>query len=391
MRSWWVWVGAAFAAGCGGSSGVSHAPDSGGGSDASDAGIDAREEQSSADVRPRPDAPASKDATGDANPLGALTACLGASMPIAISGQMPYVDVPVGSEKGEFVLDFGSTFSSIDLSAFAPPGPTTTGCNPSLLGVECTVEGFAFFAPPGNVILTTEDFSGLGGSVRQAGILGTDFLSEHVITVAYAKALVFASPSASFCSATALQAAGFVPLDTKGFYENDLGLLEPASDVDSSASSGTSVPNVPTVPVRVGTTAAIAQLDTGFDDDVTPFSVNINMAFFAAIEAANPSALVRDTSLDAVLTTCVSGVTEPVTGYRLAATTTFDFVTAGGVSGRSYSSTALFVKNTPPAAKSCGGIGTWSVPAAQVAASYYNDMGVIAFDPYAARVWIPKR
>jgi hypothetical protein len=187
-----------------------------------------------------------------------------------------------------------------------------------------------------------------------------------------------------------MTSAGFLPLSTAGFYENDLSLLEPLTDVDSAGSSGTSVPNVPTVSVSVAGAKALAQLDTGFDDDVTPFSVNINPAFLAEINAANPSALVRDASLDATLTTCVEGVDESVEAYRLATGTTFDFVADGGTVARSYASAVLFVKNTPASAASCGGIGTWSVPAAQVAASYYNDLKVIAFDPYGARVWIPK-
>jgi hypothetical protein len=392
------------ALGCGSPSGT-HVGRGGEGLDASDGGPGDREtgpgrgNEAAADSGVEGGGPADgpadsggpRDGATDAgDALAALEGCLGADKTLTVSGQMPYVDVPVGAEAGEFVLDFGSTFSSIDLSAFPAPGPTTSGCDPSDLGVICTVEDFAFFAAPGPVSLTTEDFSGVTGTVRQAGIIGTDFLSEHVMTLAYGAGLAFASPPGSFCSAAALQAAGFAPLTTKGFYDNDLSLLEPASDVDSSASSGTSVPNVPTVPVSIGGVGALAQLDTGFDDDVTPFSVNINKAFLAAVQAGAPAALVRDPSLDTSLTTCVSGVSEPVTGYRLAAPATFDFVTTGGVAARSYPNAALFAKDTPAAAHVCGGIGTWTVPAAQVAASYFNDMGVLVFDPYGATVWIPK-
>jgi hypothetical protein len=363
-----------------------------------DAAVDHRDGSSTVDAHAKDDSaqphdgsPTDAPDTSDADPLHALASCLGASMPLTISGQMPYVDVPIGSYSGEFVLDFGSTFSSIDLSAFPSPGPMTSGCDPSELGVVCTVADFSFFSPPGDVSLTTEDYSGLGGSVRQAGILGTDFLSEHVITLGYADKVVYASPSSSFCTDSAMTAAGFASLSTAGFYENDLSLLEPDTDVDSMASSGFSVPNVPTVSVSVASASALAQLDTGFDDDVTPFSVNINPAFLAAIQAKSASAVVRDASLDGTLTTCVEGVDESVEAYRLGTGTTFDFVADGGGAARSYASSVLFVKHTPSAAASCGGIGTWTVPAAQVAASYFNDMKALAFDPYGARVWIPKR
>ena len=122
---------------------------------------------------------------------------------------MPYLSVPVGSQAGEFVLDFGSNYSSIDLSAFAAPGPSTSGCDASQLGSLCTVAGFAFFGPPASAELTTESYAGVSGNVRQAGIVGTDFLSEHVITLAYAAGVVLASPLTGFCSDTALGAAGF--------------------------------------------------------------------------------------------------------------------------------------------------------------------------------------
>jgi hypothetical protein len=124
------------------------------------------------------------------------------------------------------------------------------------------------------------------------------------------------------------------------------------------------VPNVPTVPVRVAGVTAIAQLDTGFADVRVPHSVNINAAFFDAIRARSPDSIVRDSASDLSLTTC-AGVAE--------------------------SAAVLFVKRTPTAALRCGGIGTWTAPAAQVATSFYVDAGVMVFDPFAERVWITAR
>ncbi len=108
------------------------------------------------------------------------------------------------------------------------------------------------------------------------------------------------------------------------------------SDVLASAGSGP-VPNVPTVPVRVAGVTAVAQLDTGFADVRVPHSENVNAAFFDAIRAKSPDSIVRDAALR------------------------------------------------------CGGIGTWTAPAAQVATSFYVDAGLLVFDPFAERVWITAR
>jgi hypothetical protein len=253
----------------------------------------------------------------------------------------------------------------------------------------CTLPTFAFFGPQGSVTLTTEDFSGIQGSVRQAGIIATDFLSEGIFTLAYGAATVFDATPTSFCSDAAMTHAGFAPLTTKGYYENDLSMLVPYTTVDSMGAANSTVEDVPTVAVQLAGAPALAQLDTGFDDSVDKFSVNINEAFLAAIQAKNPAALVRDMTLDETLSTCVNNVNEPVLGYRLAPGISFDFVGVGAAVVRSYPGAVIFVKDTPAAAQDCGGIGSWTVPAAQVAASFYNDMGIIAFDPYHEQVWIP--
>jgi hypothetical protein len=69
---------------------------------------------------------------------------------------------------------------------------------------------------------------------------------------------------------------------------------------------------------------------------------------------------------------------------------TFAFVGLDGGTAHAETDAVLFAKNTPPAARVCGGIGTWSVPAAQVAASFYVADGLVVFDPLASQVWIPR-
>jgi hypothetical protein len=338
------------------------------------------------------------DASPDGPPALTLPSCLGPSAPIALSGTSAYASVQVGAgfaaDAGltaaePFLVDYASTFSTIDLGAFSP-APAAQGCNPAQLGQSCSFANLSFFGSWGSVVLVTESYASLQGGVRQAGILATDFLSAQPFTLDYRGSRVFAGSSTAFCSDAELAAAGFAPMTTSGFFSHDAATLSALTTVDSAGATGVTVPNVPTVSLRVGGVAALAQLDTGFDDSVQLHSVNINQAFLAALQAQNPGAITRDPSLDLQLTTCVVGSDETVEGYRLAAGSTLDFVSDGGGAARSVSDAILFAKNTPAAAQVCGGIGTWTVPAAQVASSFYADAGAMVFDPIASRVWIPQ-
>ena len=273
-----------------------------------------------------------------------FAACRGAPLALTVSDEAPYVEVAFAGEMGAVLLDYGSTFSSIDLGAFATP-PATSGCDSAELGETCSVAGVSFFGPPSMLALVTEDFSGIGGTLRQAAIFGTDILSEHVLTLDYAQGVVYGAPAA--CPSSVLSASGFVPLSASGFFENDTALL------------------------------------------TSPFSVNVNQAFFDAVTGAAPGMLVRDASLDESLTTCVEGVSQSATAYRLATGAAFALVTDGGQAARSYSQAVIFLKSAPAAAAECGGITTFSTPAAQLGASFYVDMGRVVFDPFGATVWVP--
>jgi hypothetical protein len=312
-----------------------------------------------------------------------LPSCIGDSLPISLGANLPFVEAWVGTaaSKGQFLVDFATTASTIDLAAFSTK-PAASGCDSTKLGQSCTFADLDFFGSWGSVQLFTADHSGLIGGIREAGILGTDFLSVHSFALDYsAKKL-----SKSTCADADLKGVGFAPLSTEGFYAKDLSKLKPLSEVVSGAASGLHVPNVPTVPVKIADVAAVAQLDTGFADSLVPYSLNINVAYYDAIVAAAPEALVRDATKDLTLSTCV-GVSEPVEAYTLSGAS-LQFVTTTGTVARSFPDTVVFVKRTPASAKSCGGIGTWSAPAAQVAASFFVDLGVLVIDPVGSRVWV---
>ena len=239
--------------------------------------------------------------------------------------------------------------------------------------------------------LVTADYRGVTASFRQAGIVGTDFTSLRVLALSYATARLFVSDTTPRCTDAAWRSAGFVALSSEGFFSNDLSTLNPMSAVDPGASPAARVPNVPTVAVRLGGAVAVAQLDTGFDDALVPFSVNVNESFYRAIVASDPGALVRNASRDLALTTCVVGLSESVDAYAIGPGRALDFVDDRGAVARRYPGATLFVKRTPPGARSCGGIGTWTAPAAQIAGSFFVDFGAVVFDPFTARVWVQPR
>jgi hypothetical protein len=287
------------------------------------------------------------------------------------------------SQTAAFLVDLASTQSWVDVTALTQP----TGATCS--STTCTWPDFGFFGSWGQVTLQRGDFSAFTGPPRQAGILGTDFLSVRPSTVDYSGRRLFSASAASFCTPQELEDAGFVAAPSTGFFSSNLSTLAPLALVVADAGAGLHVPNVPTVRLRIDGVTAYAQLDTGFDDRLVAGSININQAFLQALQAQAPSALVRAPTLDLQLTTCV-GLAEPVTAWRVAPGHVVEFVTAdGGVPSR-LSSTVLFAKNTPAAARVCGGIGTWSVSAAQVASSHLAASGTVVFDSVRSLVWLPR-
>jgi hypothetical protein len=63
-----------------------------------------------------------------------------------------------------------------------------------------------------------------------------------------------------------------------------------------------------------------------------------------------------------------------------------ELVGSNGSAVRRFQGVTLFLKDTPPAARRCGGIGTWDRPAAQLGASFVND-GTLVVDPFRQRLW----
>ncbi|MCC6624573.1 MAG: hypothetical protein IT385_25215 [Deltaproteobacteria bacterium] len=332
---------------------------------ASEAGpADVEIEVHGADVPPIDAAPAPDVVVADP-----LASCRGTAVPLRLARDLPYADVRIGDDVGAFLVDWGTTGSALDPSGFAPDAPAPAP------GTTSQWDGFDYFGPWARVTLSIQDFSAFAEPVRQAGILGTDFLSLNTFVVDWrARTLARAEPGAG-CSAATLEGAGLVPLSTAGHFARDLDALLPG------------VPNVPAVRVRIGLAEVRAQIDTGYDDALAGPAMNVNRAFFDTVD---PGLVARAAERDLVLTTCVPGVVEPVAAWRLAAGAALELVAADGAAARRHPDALLFVKDTPPEAARCGGIGTWTTPGAQLGVSFMARAGLVVFDPEAGRVWLPR-
>lgn len=314
--------------------------------------------------------------------------CFGASEPLRVSREMPYAAASLGGKPALFLLDYGANVSSIDLKAV--PWARPSSCSPQAAGGGCSFNDFAFAGAPGGAWLLTADYSGLSLDFRQAGVIGTDFLSEHAYTLDYDGGKLLRAGKDLFCSPSGLKAAGFAPMSSAGYFSSDLNSLLPLSSLNAGYSGGLTVPNIPAVPLRIAGVTALAQIDTGYSDYISRHSVNVNPAFYGLIAKSAPGALERREQEDRRLSTCVPGVTETVEAYRLREGGAELLDENGGVL-RSFPSAVIYVKRTPAAAARCGGISSYSAPAAQLGGSFMRDLGVVVFDPFSSKVWAPRR
>lgn len=298
--------------------------------------------------------------------------CFGEKRELKIGSLMPYTKVKVGNAEGYFLIDFGTTGSTIDLKGFISGSPTASG-QPNQFS------NFEFFSVFNTVNLSVQDHSNIKlGNMKQAGILGTDFLSLNIFTLDYTNKTVYKA-SSNFCTDSSLRNNGFKAVSTIGYYSNNLSKL-----------NNTCTPNIPTIPIKIGKTMAVAQIDPGFDDNLYPHSININQSLYDSIIDSG-IVLLENNSANSTLSTCVSGVSENVKAYKLPTGTSFAIIGVDGDPVVVRSDVHIFLKQTPLQAKSCGGIGTWQIPAAQIGASFLIDSKKIVFDPYKSKVWFYSR
>lgn len=301
--------------------------------------------------------------------LYAQDGCLGDEKELLIRSQMPYMKVSVDGFDGYFLIDYGATESTIDLSAFINGSPSPSSATNKF-------DNFDFYGSWGTVTLIPSDHSNIQdlGDIKQAGIIGTDFLSLNSFMLDYENEKIYRSNGVG-CTEDWLLTNGYKEVSSLGYFSNNSDKL-----------NNICIFNVPTVPIRIGKATAVAQIDPGFDDSSYNHSLNINRAFYNSIIATGVE-LEEVLEANFTLTTCIDGVNENFIAYKVKNDENFEIIGLDGYPVVVASDYYLFLKDSPESIKSCGGIGTWQIPAAQFGASFLIDSKQILFDPYNSSVW----
>jgi hypothetical protein len=263
---------------------------------------------------------------------------------LSYSGGTPHIELKIDGAPARAMLDYGATKSSLRARA------------PSELGYIVKASTSLPFAGQ-------QEFLTRNADAETDAIIGTDLLAHLTVSLDGDKAALSTSPA----DAAHLEADGFVPLNQRGFFSPDrVGVAKDR-------------PNVPVVFADIGGVRTWAQIDTGYDDDLYPHSIDINQALYNAL-AARGVPLTREGFV--TVKTCVGTESRPVYSSQAALAITNET----GAPVTQTTRYTLIVKQANP----CGGIGSRATPAAQLGASFLRLFGGIVFDPQAERVWIKK-
>ncbi len=273
-------------------------------------------------------------------------------------GTSPYIELNAGRRKGLFLLDYGTTQSSLAENVFLRD---TAG------GSDIVVENFSLptFSSGRFGLSNYNRIDAPAGG--QLGIVGTDFLSLLTADFSFRGGRSDVVLSALPCDGVSLRARGLIPVRQSGFFSRDLH--------DHAATT----PNVPVLFVDIGGVSAVAQIDTGYDDRALPPSIDINDALYEKLVGGGVALRRRGVS---TIATCHGIVTNDVYG---AAFTDVSLRTEEGREIRPLAGVALIRKKS----NGCGGIADTALPAAQLGMSIVSGLGAIVFDVRGGLVWVP--
>jgi hypothetical protein len=264
---------------------------------------------------------------------------------------LPFISLAADGVEGLFLLDYGSTRSSLSAQVFGEPAGTVKTATLTLPGFQKGEFDLKEYPPS-------------QGPDRQIGVIGADFLSHLSVEMTDNSVFLGAKP----CHAEAITAQNLVPVGQRGFFSSNL------SDVRRD------LPNVPVVFLRVGKVVAWAQIDTGYDDRVYSHSVDINQALY---DRLIQNGVELDPLKDLTVWTCDGPEKRRVFSVKGLP------LVVENEQAEPIVETGLFhlILKSPDR---CGGIGAMTTPAAQLGASFLALFGTVVFDPKSQTVWLSR-
>jgi hypothetical protein len=275
----------------------------------------------------------------------------------APGGRSPYIRLAADGRTGAFLLDYGTTASSLSQDVFQPE---MTG------GGKIVIDQFSLPSfPSGRFNRAKYDIAPAppGG---QLGVIGTDFLSLLTADFRFRDGGGDVVLGTKPCNGDLLRARGMIAVRETGFFSSDPRRVQMGRG------------NVPVLFLRIGMVSAWAQIDTGYDDREYPPSIDINEALYRLLSAGG---IGLQRVGDSRVITCEGGETREA--YRAAAGNV-TLTTDSGHEISALADVALIRK----AANACGGIADLSEPAAQLGVSILARLGAVVFDPMSETVWV---
>ena len=275
----------------------------------------------------------------------------------------PFVQMQLGTREGYFLLDTGATYSTVDAKIF--------GREP---GSKVTLEGSSFPTITGGTFAAVDlsHFDAPGGRGREAGVIGTDFLSLRTMEFRYDTARPYAVVSTAPCPARSLEDAGFVAIPQHGHYAAELNRLQPGMD------------NIPVAFMQMGGVIAPAWIDTGFGEgrNAGRGVVQINEPLLRKLREAGVAMQLRGS----ISNIDCQGTRRRETLWQVESVS-LAFGTREGQTLMQYAPPLLQVK---PEVTGCGTVAARKEPFALIGAVYLLRWGATVFDPFSEQVWITK-
>jgi len=304
-----------------------------------------------------------------------------------IGNYMPYVNVYTikGNKdtlRGKFVVDFGTDRSVIDLNGF--PG-ARMDAKPDRT-YSLTIENGMYYSGPYIKQCNVQDCSSINANgIRQAGIIGTDILSQVIVTLDYDNSRLYIGwDSSKHCRPDSMIRKGFLPVSTKGFFSN-----RPQNPS-----------NIPTVGVVIGdekvSAKALAQIDPGYSDRCSlngnfetyyTHIVNINKLYYDLLRK-NGVGITADKTKYYTLGN-MSGKPDTLFQCSFSKRYIFNCIGTSGEAVIPYGTDEcnVFLKVNAPGGEIAGGITTLGFPAVQFGGSILMDCDQVSFDPFRSLVW----